>query len=64
MLQQNLARARAYLESIGWILNLQKSNLIPSQEVLFLGYRINSAEQRIFLPEEKEKKMVEVVSLL
>lgn len=64
MLQQNLVRALAHLESIGWILNLKKSNLVPSLEALFLGYRINSVEQKIGLPEEKEKKLVEVVSLL
>lgn len=29
-LQRNLVRAPSYLESIGWILNLQKSNLVPS----------------------------------
>lgn len=51
----DLGKARSHLESLGWIVNIQKSNFNPAQQVQFLGYQINSVEQRIFLPEEKKK---------
>lgn len=32
---------------------MEKSNLSPSQEIMFLGYTIRSKEQKIVLPQEK-----------
>lgn len=53
----NLQTVQTHLRGLGWLLNLQKSNLIPSQRVRFLGYEIDSIEQKIFLPQEKIEKM-------
>ncbi|XP_077346335.1 uncharacterized protein LOC143989955 [Lithobates pipiens] len=63
-LQINLGKARSHLEALGWILNLQKSSLNPSQEIRFLGYLINSVDQKIFLPLNKKDRIYGAVSLL
>ena len=41
------------LESLGFIINKEKSVLIPSQKIVFLGYVIDSVAMTVSLPEEK-----------
>lgn len=60
----NLQVTQAHLNGLGWLLNLQKSNLIPSQRVWFLGYEIDSVKQRILLPQEKVEKMHMALKIL
>lgn len=55
-LVQDLQVARSLLENLGWLLNLEKSNLIPSQRVPFLGYILDSPQRKVFLPQEKIQK--------
>ena len=38
------------LESLGFIINKEKSVLIPSQKMVFLGYVIDSVEMTVALP--------------
>ena len=47
------------LESLGFIINKEKSVLIPSQKIAFLGYVIDSVEMTISLPERKINKLQE-----
>ena len=47
------------LESLGFIINKEKSVLIPSQRIVFLGYVIDSVAMTVSLPEEKLNKLKE-----
>ena len=47
------------LESLGFITNKEKSVLIPSQKIVFLGYVIDSVAMTVSLPEEKLNKLKE-----
>ena len=47
------------LESLGFIINKEKSVLIPSQKIVFLGYVIDSVAITVSLPEEKLNKLKE-----
>ena len=47
------------LESLGFIINREKSVLIPSQKIVFLGYVIDSVAMTVSLPEEKLNKLKE-----
>lgn len=45
------------LEGLGFILNYQKSLLVPSQQIKFLGYLVNSINLSLNLPRDKIKKV-------
>ena len=47
------------LESLGFIINKEKSVLIPSQKIVFLGFVIDSMAMTVSLPEEKLNKLKE-----
>ena len=47
------------LESLGFIINKEKSVLFPSQKIVFLGYVIDSVARTVSLPEEKLNKVKE-----
>lgn len=47
------------LESLGFIINKEKSILIPSQKIEFLGYALNSVEMTVSLPERRINKLKE-----
>ena len=49
------------LESLGFIINKEKSVPIPSQKMVFLGYVIDSVEMTVALPEEKLIKLKEQI---
>ena len=63
-LESDLKVALSFLRSLGWLVNEEKSQMIPSQEVMYLGYRITSVEKKIFLPQEKILKLEQAVALL
>ncbi|XP_066590898.1 uncharacterized protein [Prorops nasuta] len=58
---RNLVVTRKMLESLGFIINEHKSNLIPSRTCQFLGFILNSSNMTIELPETKK---FQIVSLL
>lgn len=41
------------LTEFGWMVNLEKSKLDPSQTLVFLAMHFNTLQYRIFLPEDK-----------
>ena len=45
------------LENLGFVLNYPKSQLIPTQEIEFLGFVVNSTTMELKLPGEKVKKI-------
>ena len=45
------------LENLGFVINKPKSKLMPTQEIKFLGFSINSTAMELKLPDEKIKKI-------
>lgn len=45
---------KSLLESLGFLLNLKKSVLVPSQICIFLGFVYNSVPFRVYLPIQKK----------
>ena len=45
------------LQSLGFVINLQKSVLVPLQKIEFLGLEIDSVRMALTLPHEKVKKL-------
>ena len=39
--QENTYRLIHLVESLCWIINLEKSDLVPTQEIEFLGYKFD-----------------------
>ena len=55
--QSHTAMAVSLLESLGFTVNLEKSCLIPTQIITFLGFVINSTVEALSLPQEKVAKV-------
>lgn len=47
--------ARELLESLGWTVNLEKSELTPHREIVYLGFRVNSQDMSLYVPTQKVK---------
>ena len=54
---QHAATTLNILEGLGFVINYQKSLLIPSQQIEFLGYMVNSVSMSLSLPKDKLKKV-------
>ena len=52
------------LEFMGFLVNYEKSVLVPSQRIEFLGFHVNSTNMSIALPQEKVQKIYEQAQLL
>ena len=55
--QSHTAMAVSLLESLGFTVDLEKSSLIPSQIITFLGFVIDSTVEALSLPQEKVVKV-------
>ena len=55
--QSHTAMAVSLLESVGFTVNLEKSCLIPTQIITFLGFVIDSTVEALSLPQEKVAKV-------
>lgn len=62
--KQNLSRTIRHLQQLGWLVNQETSQLVPTQSIVFLGYLIDSTTSKIFLTKEKVAKIVAEVSSL
>ena len=62
----NLAvhRVVRYLESMGWILNLEKSGLFPVKRLEYLGLLIDTDQRKISLPQMKVDSLSKLVQLV
>ena len=54
---ENTVMLRNLLHSLGFLVNTEKSVLIPTQRIVFLGYLIDSVQFKVFLTEEKIHKI-------
>ena len=56
----NISVTKETLESLGFIINWEKSCLNPSQEQKFLGFLYNSVTMKVELPLEKKEKILKL----
>jgi len=62
---QQIARVRKDLEDLGFVINLEKSVLEPTQELEFLGYEVNTRNSPTFkVPAARAAKLVETLEAL
>lgn len=54
----NIQETRSLLESLGFILNLEKCQLRPSTTCKFLGFMLNSAEMQVELTDKKRQTIL------
>lgn len=52
------------LESLGFVVNHEKSSLTPSQQITYLGFVINSVNMTVSLPKEKLDHLITQASAL
>lgn len=60
--KKNTELAIVLLESLGFLINFKKSNVMPTQNQKFLGFILNSQEFCLELPSEKKQKIFNLVS--
>ena len=58
-LRQILQEAVTVLTSLGFRVNREKLDLVPSQEIQYLGFIVNSKSMTLCLPKEKIKRIVQ-----
>jgi hypothetical protein len=46
------------MENLGFYINYEKSNLIPSTRIEYLGHLIDSVIFKVYLPDEKVEKIL------
>ena len=61
---QNTEKVQKFIQSVGFDINHEKSNFIPSQRITFLGYIIDSVLFKVFLPDEKVQKIIEMSKMV
>jgi hypothetical protein len=52
------------LESLGFVVNQDKSSLVPSQRIIFFGFIIDSVEFKVYLPDKKVQKIISKAKFL
>lgn len=61
---QHLTSVRELLESLGFVINVAKSSLIPVTRITFLGFDLDSITMKVFLPQEKLTKIIQTCEQL
>ena len=64
MCLKNVQTTTKILQDAGFFINFNKSALIPSNEITYLGLLINSAEMKVYLPDKKVQKIINEGSTL
>ena len=59
-LQSQVNQTVLLLESLGFTINREKSQLVPSQQIRFLGFQVDSVIMKLFLPEDKIQQIVQM----
>lgn len=62
MLSRQLAFVRRLLEQLGWIVNLPKSELTPSQNLKFIGGLFDTVKHRLYVPPDRWHKIQTMVA--
>lgn len=52
------------LEKLGFIINHKKSDILPSQQKIFLGFEIDTIDMALKLPQTKRRKILEIIKSL
>ena len=60
--QSHIHVATTLLESLGFLINYNKSSLIPSTRCTFLGFIIDSHSMSLELPNEKQRRILKLVN--
>lgn len=55
---KNVKTTKEFIKSVGFDINEEKSVFVPSQRIIFLGYIIDSVQFKVFLPEDKIEKIL------
>ena len=63
-LNRHKTLAISLLESLGFLINYEKSNLTPSQQIVFLGVLVDSASMQFILPQQKAVQIQKECRLL
>ena len=63
-LNRHKTLAISLLESLGFLINYEKSNLTPSQQIVFLGMLVDSASMQFILPQQKAVQIQKECRLL
>ena len=57
-LEGHLSQITSLLEDLGFVVNREKSQLIPTQIIQYLGFRVDSKEMKVRLSEEKATQIM------
>ena len=60
--KRNISIIKTLLKNLGFILHLEKSNLIPAQRCTFLGFTLNCINMSLELPCEKRQKTLKFIN--
>ena len=55
---RTLNKLGSLLRALGFVVHPEKSVVVPTRQLLFLGFMLDSVEFKIFLTKEKEEKLV------
>lgn len=58
---ENVNKTLILLKNLGFVINMEKSNLKPTQSCQFLGFIFNSVSMTISLPDSKRKSIAQLV---
>ena len=56
-LEQDMATARYLLQNLGFVVNFEKSCFVPTQQLEFLGFLVNSRDMTLLLPDCKVEEI-------
>lgn len=62
--QKHIYIVKNILTNLGFTLNLEKSELVPKQNIIFLGFQINSYEMSFSLPKKRKDSIVGKLQIL
>jgi len=54
----NIYKTSKLFKKLGLVINIKKSQLVPSQTVQFLGFEVSSKTMELFLPLDKREKLL------
>ena len=60
---KNVTITKRVLESLGFLINKEKSMNFPATQCKFLGFIINSSQMTLELTQEKRKKVVSLIEI-
>lgn len=59
--KDNVLTTRKFLESLGFLLNLNKSRLTPSRQCRYLGFLYDSTTMKIIVPDDRKQKVLSLI---